>query len=101
MICPNCNAENELTWRRYFMSPLGRHLCTHCQAKFSMVQTPKYYLVIFGAWFVIAIIVFYGADYFGLDRLRTYLIYLVLGSAITFPLDKKFDNSWRPVKLRQ
>ena len=100
MICPTCNAENELTWKRYWSSPLGRHVCTHCQAKFRMVHTAKYYFSIIGIWFVVAMIVFYTAENFNLGAALTYFIYFGIGLAITLPLDKKFDSSWRGTKLR-
>ncbi len=100
MKCPSCGAENELTWKRYFMSPLGRHVCVSCQAKFRMAHTAKYYCSMVAVWFVIAAVAFYVAESFALSSLLSYLIYTVLGVAIVFPLDKKFDNSWRSTKLR-
>jgi uncharacterized membrane protein len=100
MICPNCNAENELTWKRYWLSPLGRHTCTHCQAKFRMAHAAKYYISLIVVWFAIAVVAFYSAEYFNLNAALTYFIYLVIGSAITFPLDRKFDNTWRGTKPR-
>ena len=64
MICPNCHAENELTWKRYWLAPLGRHVCSHCQAKFRMAHTAKYYGSIVAICFVKAVIVLYTAEYF-------------------------------------
>lgn len=99
MICPHCNAQNELTWKRYWKSPLGRHVCTYCNSKFRMANTPKYYLVLIGIWFVIAIVTFYFSEKLHINSIAAYLIYALVGSLIVFPLDKKIDNSWRGTKL--
>ena len=34
MICPECESEMELTWRRYISAPFGRYRCSNCSAKF-------------------------------------------------------------------
>ncbi|GGY86095.1 hypothetical protein GCM10011613_33920 [Cellvibrio zantedeschiae] len=83
------------------MSPLGRHVCTTCQAKFSMAHTAKYYLSIISIWLAIGIITFYVADIFNVDILLAYLVYFLIGALVVFPLDRKFDNSWRGTKLRK
>lgn len=100
MICPHCNAQNELTWKRYWMSPLGRHVCTECHTKFRMAHTFKYYSVLAGVWCVMAIIVAYIAEHFHVNSILAYLVYALVGSLVTFPLDRKIDNTWRGTKLR-
>lgn len=100
MICPNCKSENELTWKRYVSSPLGRHICDQCQSKFRMIHSIKYHLCILGIWCVSGVPAFAIAIYYGASFSVAFALYWIVGLSVGFPLDKKIDNTWRGTKLR-
>ncbi len=99
MICPRCNAANELSWKRYWASPFGKHKCTSCQSKFRVVQTFKYSLIITGSLVVYSVPAIAFAWYLGGNIVISGILILIVGLFIIFPLDKKIDNSWRETKL--
>jgi hypothetical protein len=100
MICSSCNAENELTWRRYFLSPFGRHTCENCSAKFRLAHTFKYYLSILVLWLFPGVLALALSNVLGASSALTFTLYWVFGLAVVMPLDRKIDNTWRGTKLR-
>ena len=100
MICPNCKEINELTWKRYWMSPFGRHVCQCCQAKFRMAYSVKYYLAIIALSIVFGLLPFIIAIVLGAPFKFAFVIFWIFALSLGLPLDKKIDNTWRGTVLR-
>jgi len=50
MICPNCDEEIELTWRRYAKAPFGKHKCPSCSSRFKLKRPWYYWLIPVSVW---------------------------------------------------
>src|SRR5450631_3913040 len=97
MRCPYCNHEFQMTWRRYFKSPMGRHICPSCQQK-------SYFPLTMTSWLRVSVFVGIGAVPFCL------LIHhffagdfwlpggIIGGLLIAIPLDKFYDGKYRKLK---
>jgi hypothetical protein len=99
MICPNCNTKNELTWKKYLLSPFGRYTCENCQAKFRLAHSFRYYLCIVVLWCVSGVLAFALARYLGASFALAFSLFWVAGLGVVVPLDRKIDNTWRGTKL--
>lgn len=94
MICPHCKHDSELTWKRYWSAPFGRHQCPEClgqfQLRFSIGQiASRAGIALPGA--AIAVIIH--------TRTEGWLIPAVFYAAycclIMLPLDRVIDDRWR------
>lgn len=95
MLCPYCYEVNDLSWKRYFMSPMGRHTCHSCGNKFRMMHTIKYYSAITGLWLVGGAIPSIILLNLGTCFKYVFITYWIVGLGIVLPFDRKISNSWR------
>lgn len=95
MICPSCNTGNQLTWKKYLSSPLGKHNCEHCQTVFKIKHNYKYYLSIAVLAILLFALVASVHIYLKSSIVQVVSAYLLLVLVVLMPLDKKMDNAWR------
>lgn len=98
MICPNCHAEIELTWKRYVTSPLSRFVCAECSTKFKL-KRPLYYWLLPPALFIgifgggITLVYCGGYSIFALTLLTLML------SILFFMIDKNLENKLETIEM--
>ncbi len=101
MTCPYCNHSFPLTWRRYFSSPFGRHVCPQCGRKSKFRLTVSYVAVISVAW-----IVFYGLalaltvlvfpkTWREILGIPYFAVIFLIGCMVVLPFDKLLDGKFR------
>lgn len=94
MLCPHCKHDADLTWKRYWSAPLGRHRCPACLGQFQL----EYSIGQFASRFGIALP---GALIAVAIHTRTQgwlipaLFYLAYSCLIGLPLDRVIDDRWR------
>lgn len=103
MKCPHCNSEVDLTWKRYWASPMGNHGCTQCGESFRLKHSVKYYAAI--VFMAIALGSFFPlfAKYWGAAYYLSVAAYLLCCLVILIPIDRWIDSKWRgtvPVKKK-
>jgi hypothetical protein len=100
MICPSCQKTNDLSWKRYWKSPLGNHKCQFCHAEFRMAHTIKYYftisILIIGCAIPSLLAYKLTASYALL-----FIVYVGGTILIVFPMDKKIGDTWRGTVIRK
>ena len=97
MICPSCNTKNNLTWKKYFASPLGHHICEHCQAKFRFQHSIKYSAAITGLWIACGLIPSIICHKFGASLEQTFVIFWLLLWRFWIWIGFKSDSN--PIRL--
>ena len=95
MKCPNCNKLNELTWKRYWKSPTGKHQCDQCGTKFKLVYSAQY--IIYLAVIALATDGIYSSV-IGYDEPLKFIAFIIILCLVIFPADKIFDSKWRNTK---
>ncbi len=101
MQCPSCNQTNKLTWRKYIESPLGRHICEHCQSQFCFQHTIKYYAAIIALWILSGLLPGIVCLMLGASLVQALFVFWILGFSVVLPADKKIDDTWRGTVLRK
>ena len=97
MDCPNCKKTNDLTWKRYVMSPLGRHECEFCQAKFRFIIGIREVLMVTGSLLVFMGVPFVIAAELGAP-LWLALMAAVPGFCVAILVDK-YTSKWQRMEL--
>jgi hypothetical protein len=95
MKCPHCEKEIELTWRRYWKAPHGRHICPYCEQCFQMKHTFKYYSVLSILCVIFGLIPAGIALWLGATELQALAVYLISSAVFILPIDKRIDSTWR------
>ncbi len=94
MICPHCNEQVPLTWKRYWGSPFGRHTCPVCTKDFKLEVSA-------GQIAIRAIFALPGAlaGTLFLSRMNSWSVSMLFYSGYFFliliPVDRMIDNRWR------
>ncbi len=94
MKCPVCENKVRLTWPMYLRSPLGRHSCPGCQAKFHLRNSARYYLTAVGLVATMALVLAFIVIRLHTSAVVTALIGLAC-VLVAVPLDKHIDDTWR------
>ena len=99
MICPNCDHDQELTWKMYFRSGFGYHNCPCCKKRYKVVYNFFHIFELTILGLIIAVPGAFLGYYFGfnLNEISTSLIVLLL--MILLPLNKAHDNKKAEIKL--
>jgi len=96
--CPHCLHEVSLTWRSYFHSRFGHHVCQSCQKKFRVIVTASSVVLLLVITIVAAaapaVVAFFLAHNFWYT-IAAYVLFLV---AFVLPFDRWLDNKVRPTK---
>jgi hypothetical protein len=101
MKCPQCNQEVQLTWQRYWASPLGKHICPQCHEPFRLKHSFLYYASIISAAFLLGALFPLLRSRWAISFYQGLSIYLVACMLIIVPLDRWIDNKWRgTVKIK-
>ena len=101
MKCPVCEANIELTWKRYWRAPFGGHGCDNCEAKFRIKQPLNYYIILVFIWLLAGGIPAFVAVKLGLSPFFAILVYLLCGLVIIIPIDKKLDERCTNLILKE
>ena len=100
MICPACQSEQPLTWRRYFTDIWGRHICTVCHRKFKVPLSFWYSVFILFLNVVIMRLAFLVTCHVWRGFTLMFIpVGIVIALIIEFPLDKWMDDKHRTLKL--
>src|ERR1039457_4505761 len=97
MKCPHCNHEFPLTWKRYWQSPTGRHVCPSC------LQQSRFRLTVV-SWLRMFVGISFGGIPFGwLFHIwfggQWWLAGWTLGGLLTgIPIDKYIDERLRKLE---
>jgi hypothetical protein len=98
VICPHCEHDVPLTWKKYFSSWLGHHKCPGCLRKFKIVTTVSSIALVLAATIFAAatpaVIAFYFEHSFWYT-IATYVFFIVV---VVIPFDRWADNKVRPTK---
>ena len=90
MKCQNCSLDIELSWARYFKSPLGRFRCHRCNTKFKLARTWTYYL-----WLIAWIGALFSGEIYLLWRFDPEVapagVFVLIMLAIYFPIDRAIE----------
>ena len=94
MICPHCKTIVDLTWKRYWAAPLGRHKCPECSERFQLEFTTSQIalrcaIVLPGA--LIGVFIYAYTK----TWLTPACFYTLFCATVVIPLDRLIDNRWR------
>src|SRR5262245_56008348 len=93
MKCPHCNHDFPLTWKRYFSSPLGKHLCPVCSRGSRLQFRLPQFFVMISAMAIVAT-PFAVLLYRWLGGYWP-VLGVVPGMVAVLPLDKMLDERYR------
>lgn len=95
LICPYCTQENELTWKRYFKEPRGRHTCQSCNNRFRF-KRPLWYFALIPILAIVSVVLSIAIAYAVTGKLddKFLAVYFVFVTAIIMPIDRKIENCW-------
>lgn len=95
MKCPHCGGEVQLTWKRYWASPLGNHSCPACDKPFRLKHSFRYYFIILGAAILLGVLFALLTRIFSLSMYTALIFYTLSGLVLLIPLDRWIDTKWR------
>lgn len=95
MKCPHCDNVIELTWKRYWRAPFGRHSCSSCGNRFRMKRSFRYYGTLIGLVCIFGLIPAGFALWLGATGWQAFITYCICSLLVGIPMDKKIDDTWR------
>ncbi len=95
MKCPHCNGEMELTWKRYWSSPMGNHQCSACEKFFRFKHSVAYYVTVVCIAAVLGVAFAFLARQLRMSFWVAMIVYCAACLALIIPLDRWFDAKWR------
>lgn len=98
MTCPHCSHDIPLTWKKYFGSPLGNHVCPGCGKNFKLALTASYVVLLVAASIVATGMPTVIAFFFVHSFWYTIAAYVVFVGAVVIPFDRWLDDKVRPSK---
>lgn len=95
MICPYCSKKNNLTWKRYWKSPFGHHVCSECNKQFKLAYTSEYvFLIMLPTGLLTGVLMLLSKAYLG----KEFLYFAVVPALIIgFFVDKYYDGNFRKI----
>lgn len=102
LVCPYCQTAFPITWRQYWLAPLGKYRCPECK-KVSYAKGNAFwvYPIIIGATLLGGIVAVLLSSYFSSNILIAMIFFAIGGLFIGIPMDKWVDGHLRRLEPRE